>query len=410
MREIWAHGSVSAIMAIYHSPYEKYNDLEHTMLYGGVYKKLSNGATKVPPTFHAVKIVGWGDTSTQYESTYKYWKVANSWGTSYSSASSNRISSHQPAYPEKGFFRILRGENFCGIESSICFASALVTSKERKHYNISGDWMSQFASSVSGSAGVPGGYASIPEPTMHAGVQAALSHYVAKSHHTAGSRRTSDYTLVHVGLQSVHGVNYHLKLTTAHDAERRVTQTQHEAVVHRDMAGLHHITSDFPPRTVLAAEEPGSTATQNTNTQSKQLVFLVVGGIVVVAAALLALMALIVSLRRHCTVSLKEGDGSVSFNEGDEVSHRNRASSVQTIDMCGDPDEVLAVAQGAVKARIAELQKQLKEQIALSQNLKEQDPGKADLLPTMGTAAAAASSVYEDPLPESPAKTGTVII
>jgi cathepsin B len=46
---------------------------------------------------HAVKIVGWGE-----ENGIKYWKVANSWN---------------PYWGEKGYFRIARGNNECGIES-----------------------------------------------------------------------------------------------------------------------------------------------------------------------------------------------------------------------------------------------------------------------------------------------------
>jgi len=48
---------------------------------------------------HAVKIVGWG-----VENNIKYWKVANSWN---------------PFWGEKGYFRILRGTNECGIEDQI---------------------------------------------------------------------------------------------------------------------------------------------------------------------------------------------------------------------------------------------------------------------------------------------------
>merc|ERR1711865_1050458 len=45
---------------------------------------------------HAVKIVGWG-----MDKGVKYWKIANSWN---------------PYWGEKGYFRILRGQNHCGIE------------------------------------------------------------------------------------------------------------------------------------------------------------------------------------------------------------------------------------------------------------------------------------------------------
>ena len=48
---------------------------------------------------HAVKIVGWGE-----ENGVMYWKIANSWN---------------PFWGENGFFRMLRGQNECGIELEV---------------------------------------------------------------------------------------------------------------------------------------------------------------------------------------------------------------------------------------------------------------------------------------------------
>lgn len=48
---------------------------------------------------HAVKIIGWGE-----ESGVPYWLVANSWNTDWG---------------DNGFFKILRGQNECGIESDV---------------------------------------------------------------------------------------------------------------------------------------------------------------------------------------------------------------------------------------------------------------------------------------------------
>jgi cathepsin B len=48
---------------------------------------------------HAVEMIGWGS-----DSGTPYWIVKNSWGTSWG---------------EQGYFRILRGSNECGIESSV---------------------------------------------------------------------------------------------------------------------------------------------------------------------------------------------------------------------------------------------------------------------------------------------------
>ena len=53
---------------------------------------------------HAVRIVGWG-----VDGGNKYWKVANSWN---------------PFWGEKGYFRIVRGVNEGGIESSVIGSSA----------------------------------------------------------------------------------------------------------------------------------------------------------------------------------------------------------------------------------------------------------------------------------------------
>lgn len=48
---------------------------------------------------HAVKILGWG-----VEDGTPYWLIANTWNTHWG---------------DKGFFKILRGTNHCGIESHI---------------------------------------------------------------------------------------------------------------------------------------------------------------------------------------------------------------------------------------------------------------------------------------------------
>jgi cathepsin B len=78
-----------------------YDDFEDYA--GGIYHhvtgKLGGG--------HAVKFVGWG-----VENGVKYWKVANSWN---------------PYWGEKGYFRIKRGNNECGIEAGVTASSADAT-------------------------------------------------------------------------------------------------------------------------------------------------------------------------------------------------------------------------------------------------------------------------------------------
>jgi len=67
-----------------------YSDFEHYA--GGIYHATSSESLGG----HAIKLVGWG-----VEDGVKYWKVANSWN---------------PYWGEKGYFRIKRGTNECGIE------------------------------------------------------------------------------------------------------------------------------------------------------------------------------------------------------------------------------------------------------------------------------------------------------
>jgi len=78
--------------------FDVYDDFEDytSGIYHHVTGKLGGG--------HAVKFVGWG-----VENGVKYWKVANSWN---------------PYWGEKGYFRIKRGNNECGIEAGITGSSA----------------------------------------------------------------------------------------------------------------------------------------------------------------------------------------------------------------------------------------------------------------------------------------------
>merc|ERR1711881_60142 len=68
---------------------------------------------KKGPGGHAVKIVGWG-----VENGVKYWKVANSWN---------------PYWGEKGYFRIRRGNNECGIEDEVTGSSPSAKWGKKSH-------------------------------------------------------------------------------------------------------------------------------------------------------------------------------------------------------------------------------------------------------------------------------------
>ena len=67
----------------------------------GVYSRSKLDIFNGEPEGHAVKVLGWGtDAGTGTD----YWLVANSWS---------------PEFGEDGFFRIKRGVNECGIESTV---------------------------------------------------------------------------------------------------------------------------------------------------------------------------------------------------------------------------------------------------------------------------------------------------
>ena len=84
--EIITNGPVEAAFTVY-SDFPSYKS--------GVYQHTSG--TEMGG--HAIKILGWG-----VENGTPYWLVANSWNTDWG---------------DKGFFKILRGKNECGIEEEI---------------------------------------------------------------------------------------------------------------------------------------------------------------------------------------------------------------------------------------------------------------------------------------------------
>ncbi|KAH6938636.1 hypothetical protein HPB50_011216 [Hyalomma asiaticum] len=84
--EIFKNGPVEADFDVY-ADFFSYKS--------GVYQRLSSDYQ----SGHAVKILGWGT-----ENGVPYWLVANSWN---------------PNWGDKGYFKILRGTNECGIENDI---------------------------------------------------------------------------------------------------------------------------------------------------------------------------------------------------------------------------------------------------------------------------------------------------
>jgi len=86
MQAIMQHGPVEAAFTVM-------GDFENYV--SGIYHATSEKTLGG----HAIRIVGWGE-----EAGTKYWKVANSWN---------------PYWGEKGYFRIRRGTDECGIEDSV---------------------------------------------------------------------------------------------------------------------------------------------------------------------------------------------------------------------------------------------------------------------------------------------------
>lgn len=86
MSEIYKNGPVEGAFTVYS---------DFLMYKSGVYQHVSGEAVGG----HAIRILGWGvDNGTPY------WLVANSWNTDWG---------------ENGLFRILRGQDHCGIESEV---------------------------------------------------------------------------------------------------------------------------------------------------------------------------------------------------------------------------------------------------------------------------------------------------
>uniref|UniRef100_A0AAY5KNH4 Cathepsin B n=1 Tax=Esox lucius TaxID=8010 RepID=A0AAY5KNH4_ESOLU len=86
MAELYKNGPVEGAFTVY----------EDFLSYkSGVYQHVSGN----PVGGHAIKVLGWGE-----EGGTPYWLAANSWNTDWG---------------ENGFFKILRGQDHCGIESQM---------------------------------------------------------------------------------------------------------------------------------------------------------------------------------------------------------------------------------------------------------------------------------------------------
>lgn len=113
--EILNNGPVQAMMTVHRDLF---------MYKSGVYSfsGLTDKGQVEKVATHSVRIIGWGTSRMLGSQPTKYWLVANSWGTQWG---------------ERGYFRIKRGTNECGIESFIIAARARLANYvygNRLHY------------------------------------------------------------------------------------------------------------------------------------------------------------------------------------------------------------------------------------------------------------------------------------
>ena len=98
MKEIYENGPIEAAFTVY----EDFGNYE-----SGIYQHVTGPSLGG----HAIKIIGWG-----VENDVKYWLCANSWNE---------------RWGEKGFFRILRGYNECGIERNAATGTPRTQTKKK---------------------------------------------------------------------------------------------------------------------------------------------------------------------------------------------------------------------------------------------------------------------------------------
>lgn len=159
----------------------------------------------------------------------------------------------QLQYPEEGYFWILRSQNFCGIESSLVYASAV------KNLHSSQPLQSAIANMTTRSGAAAGGWYELPVDETHVGVSAAANHLKAQARQE-GARRTEEpqlhkHVVTKVLHQVVAGSNYHIFM----DAEHTETGEPYEVqgIVHQNLAGEHSVIYRGNPRQLCSPRERG---------------------------------------------------------------------------------------------------------------------------------------------------------
>lgn len=101
-KEILTNGPVEAAFTVYE---------DFVMYKSGVYEHKAGSALGG----HAVRMLGWGE-----ENGTPYWLIANSWNSDWG---------------DKGFFKIIRGKNDCGIEDDIVAGLPKVNQTKQRKFN-----------------------------------------------------------------------------------------------------------------------------------------------------------------------------------------------------------------------------------------------------------------------------------
>ena len=154
-----------------------------------------------------MKIVGWGNQSDADGKVVKYWLVANSWG---------------PEWNGNGYFKIKRGENWCGIEEHVCFAqpaghganSGNQLAAKSKQTQLQLKQLSMDPSRVAGSW--------VRQQNAFSALSAKAAHHhitndIGMHNHRRGMSLSSDpnqYKIERVHTQVVAGYHVHLAMST----------------------------------------------------------------------------------------------------------------------------------------------------------------------------------------------------